>query len=252
MSTIVKVFQGIPGATGATGATGAVGATGTHLRVASALPVFGVDRTDDLLLLSNPAVPEHGDLYKQNATNVPAWYIKVGNILGPAGATGTAGATGATGPSGATGTAGATGATGSTGATGATGPSGTGAGIPIHFSFVAVGFGATRCFLDDHGQGTYTEANTFGRKMHTPGTITAMWVDTMDAAAISGTCVVKLVNKLVNDISGIQINVANGNTGAVGTGSAHIDGTEELIFAFDASSGWSSNYFRCGFLFTPD
>ena len=105
--------------------------------------------------------------------------------------------------------------------------------------------------LDDKGTGTYTEGQTAGRRMHVAGTISKMWVDTLDESAASGACVVKIRNKGVADISGISLTVADGATRGESEGSATITGTEELIFACDAATGWGSNYFRCGFLFTP-
>mgnify|MGYP000199120461 FL=1 len=131
------------------------------------------------------------------------------------------------------------------------GGGGGGGAVPIFMNNVAVSFGASRCFLDDKGTGTYTEGQTTGRRMHVAGTISKMWVDTLDESAASGACVVKIRNKGVADISGISLTVADGATHGESEGSATITGTEELIFACDAATGWGSNYFRCGFLFTP-
>ena len=133
---------------------------------------------------------------------------------------------------------------------GGTGSSGS--GQLIKFDLAGAGFGATRCFFGDGGTGSYTESDTHGLRINIPGTIKKFWYEEIAGTNTTADTTVALRNRLVADISSATLTVANGQSrGASATLNAHIDGTQNLVFAIDAPAGWGGT-FRGTILFQPD
>jgi hypothetical protein len=223
---------GTPGAAGAAGAAGATGPQGPQ----------GANGAQGIQGATGPQ-GQKGDTGATGATGPAGLQGLTGDtgatgptgpqgLKGDTGSTGPAGVTGAAGPQGVTGAQGATGSQGATGAAGATGATGPAGPAPSGTGFVKVVAGVLQTPSASIAESDVTSlvsdlaGKAASSHTHAESDVTGLVADLAKSVALRSTGATALGNNTTNNITALDLTVANGETWVL-----------EYVLPFTISSG---------------